>query len=500
MHQTNTLDVNSLPNHTGTWTRVNRRKTTEKSTIDYIIISQSLKNKITHSATDTANNLIIKGENATDHNVITATIDMAMETKTQKTKTWKTGNAEQWKKYNNQIVETWKTTPEEEKNIPNLQNTMIKALEKNIGSKSREKNTKTKITNDEIQQTRKEKKELKTIFQQKCKNKQEAGKELNEYLNKQTELREQIEKHQRQELRKKINKIVEEGGAKSNTFWETRRRIINHNKEDNYDTKDENGNTISDPQKEKEHIAKYFENLYQAREGAPSHTAWTTHINDTVKDITRNPENTGNSYEKFNHEELDKTIRNLKRKKSTGPDNIPNEAFIEANQETRKIILEEMNKIQDHEEIPAIWQEGEIVRLYKGKGMKGKCSNERGITLSSNSGKVFERMINRRIESKINMTEAQAGGQKGKATTDHINTINTIIAYSKSRKKKTTPIHSIPRRNKGIRQSMVKCHPICNAQKRNPRQKLETNKKSEQQPNRENKDKSRTHKTNPNQR
>ena len=39
------------------------------------------------------------------------------------------------------------------------------------------------------------------------------------------------------------------------------------------------------------------------------------------------------------------------------------------------------------------WEEGEIIRLYKGKGVKGKCSNERGITLASNVGKVYERII-----------------------------------------------------------------------------------------------------------
>ena len=63
---------------------------------------------------------------------------------------------------------------------------------------------------------------------------------------------------------------------------------------------------------------------------------------------------------------------------------------------------------------------GEITRLYKGKGKKGKCSNERGITLASNFGKLFERIVNNRITPKINMTEAQAGGQKGKATVDHL--------------------------------------------------------------------------------
>ena len=41
--------------------------------------------------------------------------------------------------------------------------------------------------------------------------------------------------------------------------------------------------------------------------------------------------------------ELNQAIKSMKRNKSLGPDNIPNEAYIEANQETRNIIMETMN-------------------------------------------------------------------------------------------------------------------------------------------------------------
>ena len=69
-------------------------------------------------------------------------------------------------------------------------------------------------------------------------------------------------------------------------------------------------------------------------------------------------------------EELDNAIFKLKRKKATGPDNIPNEIFIEADDETRLIYLENFNKISRTKEIPEEWQNGEIKRIYKGKGTK----------------------------------------------------------------------------------------------------------------------------------
>ena len=75
-----------------------------------------------------------------------------------------------------------------------------------------------------------------------------------------------------------------------------------------------------------------------------------------------------------------------------------------------------MNTINKEMDVPTVWQEGEIIRLYKGKGTKGKCSNERGITLSSNFGKVYERIINERVIKNVNLSESQAGGRKGTAT------------------------------------------------------------------------------------
>ncbi len=94
-----------------------------------------------------------------------------------------------------------------------------------------------------------------------------------------------------------------------------------------------------------------------------------------------------------------------------------------------------MNHIAKKQRAPEKWQKGELKRLYKGKGEKGKCSNERGITLSSNFGKVYERIINERTKQQINMSEYQAGGSKGRATVDHILIMKEVINYLKNKKK-----------------------------------------------------------------
>ena len=125
--------------------------------------------------------------------------------------------------------------------------------------------------------------------------------------------------------------------------------------------------------------------------------------------------------------EMTRIQRKLKRGKSTGPDNIPNEAFIEANEQTLEIYRQYLTNVIATNQLPPKWQEGEIITLYKGKGKKGKCSNERGITLSSNMGKFLERIIDGRCKQEIKITENQAGGQKGAATVDHILALKELI-------------------------------------------------------------------------
>ena len=47
----------------------------------------------------------------------------------------------------------------------------------------------------------------------------------------------------------------------------------------------EDGREITDPQETKEHIANYFEDLYQARPGTSEYEESTRHITETMKKL-----------------------------------------------------------------------------------------------------------------------------------------------------------------------------------------------------------------------
>ena len=125
-----------------------------------------------------------------------------------------------------------------------------------------------------------------------------------------------------------LERLIRQGGANSQMFWKLRKQIIKKD-EHNYDTIDEEGNIIEDANQAKDHIANYFESLYQAREGTPEYEQWTRKIKHEVNNIEKELRNK-EPVKEITINEVKKAIKSLKRGQSTGPDNLPNEIFLEA--------------------------------------------------------------------------------------------------------------------------------------------------------------------------
>ena len=255
---------------------------------------------------------------------------------------------------------------------------------------------------------------------------------LAKYIETQKRTREMIDKYDTEQTEKRIRELINKTKIDPNSIWQARRAARSNN-ELEYNTITEEGKELTDPEEIKEHIAKYFENLYQARPGTTEYQASTEMITKTMKEFQENYRKPGTEHEPITNKEIDAAIKKPKRKKSLGPDELPNEIFIEADQETRNILCDIIREVHTKEKIPHSWLEGEIKRLYKGKGVKCKCSNERGITLASNYGKVYERIMNERIKKEVYITKAQGGGITGNATVDHLIVLKEAIRQIRKR-------------------------------------------------------------------
>ena len=385
---------------------------------------------------DEEGSLRITGKNQTDHNTLLMNMKINNPRKPTYRETWKLNNREGWKEFNQEMK---KKKPSVETQYNEIESKILDTMEKTVGKVKILTDKEKKILSEKAKQTKKTKKEAKETFQEACKkgDPTEKAKAKENYIRAQMEYRKEIEETEREQIERRIKKLTEKAKIDPNTIWKTRKRT-NRPNEIEYNTITEEGETITDPRKAKEYIANYFENLYQARPGTEDYQECTEHIADTIKksmqEVTKGLDK--DEFGSITMKELNRAIRKLKRKKSLGPDNIPNEIFIESSVETRRIYLDIMNRIHSKEEIPPTWLNGHIIRLYKGKGTKGKCSNERGITLASNMGKIYERIVNERVKRQVYITEAQAGGTPGNATVDHLITLKQTI--SEIRKKGKT--------------------------------------------------------------
>ncbi len=114
-----------------------------------------------------------------------------------------------------------------------------------------------------------------------------------------------------------------------------------------------------DPKQTLTYTADQYEALYQARPGLPEYEKWTTNIMNKVKKLEEEHA-TSQGSEPITFEELNKAIRKLQRNKSLGPDMIPNEMFIEADQESRTKFLQVLNNIHKTKNIPDSWRIGHL--------------------------------------------------------------------------------------------------------------------------------------------
>ena len=135
-------------------------------------------------------------------------------------------------------------------------------------------------------------------------------------------------------------------------------------------------------------------------------------------------------------DEVEKAIQKLRNNKATGPDQIPNEIMKYGAPEMINLLTEIFNTVFRTESIPEEWRQSEIVSIYKGKRDPEKMENKREITLASNIGKIFERVINNRLIENLPFTEGQAGGRKDRSTIDQFFILKSIIQNAFNQKKK----------------------------------------------------------------
>ena len=154
---------------------------------------------------------------------------------------------------------------------------------------------------------------------------------------------------------------------------------------------------------------------------------------------------------KFTNEELEQALRELKMKKSPGPDQVTNEMLVNLGNGMKRKLLQLFNTSWRSGRIPQAWKEATMTPIHKQGKSKDKAESYRPISLLSCLCKTMERMVNTRLtwylENNNILIEEQAGFRKGRCTEDQITLISQSIEDGFQRRKTQLQYGSIWRRH-----------------------------------------------------
>ena len=137
-------------------------------------------------------------------------------------------------------------------------------------------------------------------------------------------------------------------------------------------------------------------------------------------------------------DEISRCSRNLKNGKSSGLDCITNEMLKNGECLILPAVHKLFNAVLQLGIYPKEWKMGYITPIFK-SGDRFDSSNYRGITIMSCVGKLFNSILNNRLDTYLNenqiISETQIGFQKKARTTDHMFVLRTLIEkYTKQNK------------------------------------------------------------------
>ena len=127
--------------------------------------------------------------------------------------------------------------------------------------------------------------------------------------------------------------------------------------------------------------------------------------------------------------EVEEALRATKSHKiSTKGDPLVNELLRYGGTPLARALVPLFNMALCEAQVPAEWRVGEIFCLHK-KGDKSAVSNYRGITIMSALGKLYTRVLNKRLVDHLNplLHEAQCGFRIGRSCMDHVLSASQVI-------------------------------------------------------------------------
>ena len=119
-------------------------------------------------------------------------------------------------------------------------------------------------------------------------------------------------------------------------------------------------------------------------------------------------------------------ITKAKSGKAAGPSGVVGEMLKASGDVGIQWVTDLCNSIVQEGRVPNDWKKSWMVNVYKGKGDALECGSYRGIKLLDHVMKVLERVIEKKVRSKVSINDMQFGFRPGRGTTDAIFIVRQI--------------------------------------------------------------------------
>lgn len=133
-------------------------------------------------------------------------------------------------------------------------------------------------------------------------------------------------------------------------------------------------------------------------------------------------------------EELREAVRCIKTGKAPGPDGIPAVVIRTAATVEEDYVLVVLNRIWKSAIFPTPWKIGRLVLLKKPKKSESVPQAYRPLCLLNETAKLYERLINKRLQEEIEsnggLSDTQYGFRKGRSTVDALTRVREIAKFA----------------------------------------------------------------------
>ena len=225
----------------------------------------------------------------------------------------------------------------------------------------------------------------------------------------------------------KINRIANLESSDPKVFWKELKSILS--------PKNDSTELIGDSE-----WFDHFNKLLNAKSATNQDKGFLDYVKSSLPYLEHFSDDVECLNGQITEDEINTSVKDLKMKKATHFDNIGNECIKYGLESLKGPLIHLYNTVIDNGTFPEIWSDGLIVPMHK-KEDRLDTNNYRGIIISSCLGKLFLRILTKRINDFMDRegkwSNKQCGFKKDHRTEDNLFILNNLVEkYVKSQKKK----------------------------------------------------------------